>query len=204
MRLPLLITLITVALFAEERTPVTIAVNRLATSGMDAGEGFALTNALRTELGKTEKFQVMERSRMDEILKEQGFQKSGACDDASCAIEIGQLLAVKYMVLGSVGRVGKTYSLNIRLVDVGSGKIDREVAENHKGAKDKLLTEVAPLAARKLAGTYRKRRSPAPFIIGSVALATAGLVVAVVGGPEPHPEPGDPSEQQKTDVRFTW
>jgi hypothetical protein len=40
---------------------------------------------------------------------EQGFQQLGVCDDQSCAIEMGKLLSVKYMVLGHPQKVAFKY-----------------------------------------------------------------------------------------------
>ena len=50
---------------------------------------------------------------MNDILKEQGFQQTG-CTDASCAVQAGQLLNVKYMIIGSVDRVGNIYSITLK------------------------------------------------------------------------------------------
>ena len=165
----------------QSEEPLTIAVNRLAASGISGSEAFSLTNALRNELGKTGKYQVMERAQMEEILKEQGFQQSGACDETTCAMEMGQLLAVKYMVLGSIGKVGKTYTINIRLVDVGSGKIIKDVMQNHKGSTDELLTKIVPMAALKMAGTYtEKNKAPVIITVASGVVAAIAVPVAIL------------------------
>lgn len=151
-----------------------IAVNELNHSGISRNEAIALSDALRTEIGKTDKYEVMERAQMESVLIEQGFQQSGACD-ASCAIEIGQLLAVKYIVLGNIGKVGKTYTLNIRLVDVRTGKIIKDITENYKGSLDNLLTKTVPLAAKKLTGTYKSNKG---LLIGSIsAVIVAGVAI---------------------------
>jgi len=54
----------------------------------DALETIAAT--LATNLLNTGMFRVMERSQMASILKEQGFQQSGACDGSECAVEVGK------------------------------------------------------------------------------------------------------------------
>lgn len=59
---------------------------------------------------------------MQDILKEQGFQQSGCVSDA-CIVEVGQLLGVRYMVAGSIGKLGRTYTMSIRLIDVQTGEI---------------------------------------------------------------------------------
>lgn len=107
---------LTVVLFFSAHSsdsPPAAAINQLTGSGVEEGEIISLTNALRSELSRTGKFSMMERSQIEEILSEQGFQLSGACSDESCIVEMGQLLAVRYMFLGHVGRVGSTYTVNV-------------------------------------------------------------------------------------------
>jgi Curli production assembly/transport component CsgG. len=158
-----------------------IAVNNLKATGVTENEALSLTDALRSELGKSGKYQVMERSQMDEILKEQGFQRSGACDEASCAIEMGKILAVNYMVMGNIGMVGKTYTLSVRFVEVGTGRILKDFTEYHKGTADELLTRVVPMLSQKIAGSYQSRKnSTGWWIAGGVAVAAAIAVPAVL------------------------
>jgi Curli production assembly/transport component CsgG len=159
-----------------------IAVNNLKATGVTENEALSLTDALRSELGKSGKYQVMERSQMDDILKEQGFQRSGACDEASCAIEMGKILAVNYMVMGNIGMVGKTYTLSVRFVEVGTGRILKDFTEYHKGTADELLTQVVPLLSQKIAGSYQPRKSNAMWWIacGGIAVAAAIAVPVVL------------------------
>src|SRR3989339_1060439 len=51
--------------------------------GISAFEALSLSDRFRSELISTNVFSVMERNQMDVILKEQGFQQSGACSEAS-------------------------------------------------------------------------------------------------------------------------
>jgi hypothetical protein len=158
-----------------------IAVNNLKAIGVTENEALSLTDALRSELGKSGKYQVMERSQMDEILKEQGFQRSGACDEASCAIEMGKILAVNYMVMGTIGMVGKTYTLSVRCVEVGTGRILKDFTEYHKGTADELLTQVVPMLSQKIAGSYQaKKNNTGWWIAGGIAVAAAIAVPAVL------------------------
>ena len=157
----------------------TAAINQLTGSGVSEGEIISLTNALRSELSRTGKFNMMERSQIEEVLEEQGFQHSGICADESCIVEIGKLLAVRYMFLGHVGKVGNTFTVNVRTIDVESGRVIADVVENHRGAVDNLLVRVIPSVAKELAGVreeqIRKRRWP--LVVGGIA--AAGAVPAV-------------------------
>ena len=100
---------------------------------------------------KTGKVRVLERSEMNKILREQAFQKSGACDTSECAVEIGRLLSVDRMVVGSVGKLGNLYTLSVRLLDVGTGEILFSVNEDREGRLEDLLVEAVPSLASKLA-----------------------------------------------------
>jgi TolB-like protein len=177
-----------------------VAVNKLKATGVTENEALSLTDALRSELSKSGKYQVMERSQMDDILKEQGFQQSGVCDEAMCAIEIGKLLAVGYMVMGNIGMVGKTYTLSVRFVEVGTGKILKDFTEYHKGSTDELLTKVVPMLAQKIAGTYQPKKNNAGWWVAGGAVVAAAIVVPAVSLTRKPAENGPGS----SDVTVHW
>jgi len=60
---------------------------------------------------------VLERKQMLNMLKEQCFQQTG-CTSNECAIEAGQLIGVSHIIAGSIGKVGRTYLVTARLIDV--------------------------------------------------------------------------------------
>jgi hypothetical protein len=66
-------------------------------------------------------YQLFGRSKVDQLLKEQKFQHSG-CVDAVCAVKIGKLAGVDHMVIGTISKIGNTYSVDSRMIDVESGK----------------------------------------------------------------------------------
>jgi TolB-like protein len=142
----------------------------------DARDG--LSANLASELLRTGKFRVMERSQMDVILKEQGFQQSGACSGDQCAVEMGKLLAVDAMVLGTVAKVGETYTLNARLVNVQSGEVMQSVSRNSRANVDVLLTDVVPAVALDLA-KIKPKSNLGWWIAGGVAVA-GGATAAVL------------------------
>jgi TolB-like protein len=138
-------------LFAQSAIP-NIAVLDLDGNGITKSDLGGLSNRLRAELINTGKFNVIERSKMDEILKEQGFQQTG-CTNTECAVEIGQLIGVQQIVIGSVDKVADILSVNIRLVDVRSGKIGRNAIQDCEacGLSDVLKVTIHN-TARLLAG----------------------------------------------------
>lgn len=152
--LPLLILLL--AIFgwgsdADVTRTSTVAVMPLVGQGVDEASSQVATDALSDELLRTGKVRVMERSQMESILKEQGFQHSGACDGAECAVQVGKLLSIGKMVVGTLGRIGSTYSLSVRIVDVETGEVVGSVRRLWRGEIDQAVSEVIPAAAQEIA-----------------------------------------------------
>ena len=130
-----------------------IAVMDLDAKGIAKDEASVLTDKLRGELFQTGQFQVIERSVMDEILKEQGFQQTG-CTSKECAVEAGQLIGVQFMVAGSIGRIEKTYLLSVRLINVATGKIEKSVQRELTGSLTDVLKEGIPYVVVELSKTF--------------------------------------------------
>jgi len=105
---------------AEEKT--TIAVLELEPKGVQSSQASIISDRVREELFKTDKYIVTERTRMQDILKEWGFQQA-ICNESQCIIQAGNILGVQQMVAGSVQKMGNLYSISVRIVDVKTGKI---------------------------------------------------------------------------------
>ena len=61
---------------------------------------------------------LSELENVEEVIIEQGFQQSG-CTTTECAVEIGQLLGTDKLLLGSVGRIGRIYTINAKMPSLG-------------------------------------------------------------------------------------
>ena len=117
-------------------------------AGVTQDESDLLTDRLRVELFNTGIVDVMERDQMQAILKEQGFQKSGACTDEGCMVEMGEILGVQKLITGSIGRIGSMYLVNARIIDIKTAKITRSVSDDVKGKLEDVVERIPALAAR--------------------------------------------------------
>ena len=132
---------------------------------------------LETSLIESNKFMVIEKGQRDEILKEQKFQHSG-CTDSECAVEIGQLINADLTVIGTVSKFGSTYTIDSRIINVGSGRVLESAYFTHTGNIDQLVKYGIKSVARELLGVkttllkkvyntaYNNR-----YIIGGVSFA---------------------------------
>jgi TolB-like protein len=129
-----------------------IAVMSLVGQGVDSMSAKIVTDALSDELHKTGKFRVMERSQMEAILKEQGFQASGACDGTECAMEVGKLLSVDNVVVGCLGKLGESFTLTARTVNITTGEVVASSYVMQRGAIDQVVADALPKVSSELAG----------------------------------------------------
>ncbi|MBN1997575.1 PEGA domain-containing protein [candidate division KSB1 bacterium] len=113
----------------------------------------ALSNTVRLELVRLNKYTVVDRNNMQQILTEQGFQQSGACSDVSCLIQIGQLLGVQKMIGGTIGMLGQKFIVDLQIVDVQTGRIEKLEREEYTGALENLDTAIIRVT-RRLTGEH--------------------------------------------------
>jgi TolB-like protein len=58
---------------------------------------------------------------LEKVLSEQKLSMSGVTD-AETAVKVGKLVGAKFVMVGSISKLGNTYTLNSRLIDVESGR----------------------------------------------------------------------------------
>jgi hypothetical protein len=167
----------------------TVAVIDFDASGISQLEATSLTNRFRTAVGDVGAMRLVERGMMEEVLQEQGFQQTG-CTSEECAVEVGQLLGVQNMIGGSIGRVGETFTLDVRMISVQSGISLMTKQKTYAGKIDGLIIEVEVLAyelygttvpdeleARRIAGVPVAQGVPQKTRMGAVirSMAVPGL-----------------------------
>jgi hypothetical protein len=117
-----------------------VAVIDLNGIGVSNSDAVALTNRLVSELFLTQRYTILEREKISEILSEQGFQKSG-CTSSECLVEMGRLLNVEQIISGSVGKIGGYYTIDLRRIAVETGQILRAANVDIGGGIEEVLTK---------------------------------------------------------------
>ena len=146
-----------------------LAILDLEGRGISAIEAASLTDRLRTALVRTRAVTVVERGQMERVLSEQDFQLTG-CTSDECAVEVGQLLGVTTMVAGSIGKVGSTFSIDIRTIDVQSGRITHSMWRDYRGEIDGLLG-IMPEIAEELVSVAIVAETPPPEVAAPASIA---------------------------------
>ena len=208
MRTSLLLPILATAALAQEPSPVTpstkpssglkriakiptVAVLEFVSPGnaVEASDLQAVTSRFESEILATDSFKVVERRNIGKILREQGFQQSGACDNSECQVEVGQLLGVQSLFTGEVAKVDGAWSLSVKRTDVGTGQTVFSHVLDIKGSKADLLRGGTAKMAR-LASNQEKpgqertvlvAETPLwPWLVGGTALVGGGVAAAVL------------------------
>jgi TolB-like protein len=130
-----------------------------------------ITGEFASELSNSGVFTVLDRNRMDDILKEQGFQQSGACSSSECKLQMGQMLGVDNLVVGSMVRFGPNYAFRVEYLDVATGVILKTVSFEKAGELHQVYRRACAEGAATLARFVR-------FTRGDAGVDSAAVVVA--------------------------
>lgn len=123
----------------------TVSVLDLQLNGEGMGSlGIEAGGAIGARLLAMDRFQVVERSQVQKILSEQGFQESGACDGSDCQVQVGKVLGVDWILTGSIGQIPGGYSTNLRLLEVATGRVLYQKHDVYQGDIVKYLSERVP------------------------------------------------------------
>jgi TolB-like protein len=111
-------------LVAQDETRPTVAILDFEGQDISVQEVQTLTERMRTEIGNTNAVRLIERKAIESIMAEQGLAQSGCVTD-ECAAEVGQLLGVQFMINGSIGKIGDSFTIDVKMFSVETGATER-------------------------------------------------------------------------------
>ncbi len=154
----------------------TVAVLDFEGRGISNLEAQTLTDRFTTAMNNTDKVQLVERGVMSEVLEEQGLE-SGDCNSEECAAEVGAMLGVEFMINGAVGKLGDTYTIDIKMFSVATGAAENMKSVTYQGKVDGLIVEI-----ELLSWTILGLDPPKDLIKKQRRYAESGQMTAAGGG----------------------
>jgi len=154
-----LCALLFTGLLSAEDKKLNIAVMEFQGRNVSAIDASVFADILRTEIVNQNTVNVIDKSNMDKVLSEAAFQQTG-CTTSECAVQMGKILNVQKMIVGSLSKIEGSYCANANYVDVETGKIDKSETISCEKAKD--FYSAANTLAKKLVGEgedLRQRRA---------------------------------------------
>jgi hypothetical protein len=131
----------------EERLRVAVFDPTSSGTVIDEGSKVAVRELISSAFVNTGKYNIVERSLLERVMKEQEFSNSGVVDDSQ-ATEIGKLAGAHKVVLSVVTLVGGRNMLSIKVIDVKTATIDQQKTKLVQ--TNDLLDAVEPLTLELL------------------------------------------------------
>ena len=90
---------------------------------------FMISNILETEIIKTGKYRVVQRTNMAFILAEKKINASGLMDNVDEYLEFGKLIVADRILIGSIFKEEKSYVISAKIVNVKTGEVLKSGSE---------------------------------------------------------------------------
>jgi len=132
----------------EEALDKKIAVWKFDALGIDAEIVQRLETLFRLELDRLDRVPLPSRRDIESKITA---AEQNCTGEEKCLSVIGKRLNVDYVVTGTVGSLGDTYVLNIKAVEVATGKSQKIQSPPLKGTPDELIEAVRVAAYSLLA-----------------------------------------------------
>jgi len=89
---------------------------------------------------------VMGSREVDAMLGYEQKKQMAGCTDTSCMVAIGGALGVDKILMGSVGKLGNSYTLNLKLINIKEGNIEELYSKRIKGGSEEDFLDIMPEA----------------------------------------------------------
>jgi len=117
-----------------------IAVLELSARGLPPNVAQSITDLISREVDRTGLFETISMDDIRAMLQHEQDKLSLGCDDASCLAEIGGALGVELILAGSVGKIGQTHVISLKLIDVRRAAVLNREERTVRGQVDDLIT----------------------------------------------------------------
>ncbi|MCK5224778.1 hypothetical protein KAR04_08395 [Candidatus Calescamantes bacterium] len=101
-----------------------IAIMDFQPKGADASSASIVSDLFRDFIVSHNRFIVVDRASMQSILQEQNLQQELGCSSEECAVNLGKILGVTNIVIGTLGKLGNISIISARVVNIESAKIE--------------------------------------------------------------------------------
>ncbi|MBI5397170.1 MAG: hypothetical protein HZA91_17875 [Verrucomicrobia bacterium] len=148
-------------------SPFAMKINKEAVALL----GMGLTDAVADRLASTGRFILVERQRIEDVLREQDFSKTGRTVEAA-APAIGRLLSAQALMFGSVMRFDWAISKSAPAFQSGGAQFEVATAVVHLGAATRLVDATTGQVVYSKQTVQRKSK---PALGGTYASDTATM-----------------------------
>jgi TolB-like protein len=131
--------------------PQVAVLDTILAAGMDKTVAAPITDKIIEELVNSGKYTVIDRANVEQVLREKEFQLSSGVVKNEEVRQAGEYLGADLVIATNASRVGSTYVISARMIDVVTGEIVAQASAEQKGTIDVVL-DVARTVGRQISG----------------------------------------------------
>ena len=131
--------------------PQVAVLDTVLAAGMDKTVAAPITDKIIEELVNSGKYTVIDRANVEQVLREKEFQLSSGVVRNEEVRQAGEYLGADLVAVANASRVGSTYVITAKMIDVVTGEIVAQASSEQKGAIDVVL-DVARTVGRQISG----------------------------------------------------
>jgi len=131
--------------------PHVAVLDAILAPGMDPSAKIPVTDKIIEELVNSGKFVVIDRANVEQTLREKEFQLSSGIVRTEEVRQAGEYLGADFVIVANASRVGSTYVISAKMIDVVTGEIAAQASREKQGKIDVLL-EIARLVGKQISG----------------------------------------------------
>ena len=131
--------------------PHVAVLDTILAPGMDPTVAVPVTDKIVEELVNSGKFTVIDRANVEQILREKEFQLSSGIVRTEEVRQAGEYLGADFVIVANASRVGSTYVISAKMIDVVTGEIAAQASTEKQGKIDVLL-EIARVVGKQISG----------------------------------------------------
>jgi TolB-like protein len=114
-------------------------------TGQDAAKARLLTQVVVSEVSGLNRFSVIDSAGIAQVIGLERQKKLLGCADSGCLAEIGGALGANYLLTGTLGRLGKQYRIDLKLLDALKGTTLASVGQFIDSGDEALGTTAAQM-----------------------------------------------------------
>ena len=144
--------------------------------GLSQGSAALLDEIMSSELSKDPRFEVVSIAEVTKLMQVDALKQQAGCDADSCLAEIGGALGADYLVNTTLGQLGNSFVVTVKLMFVREGRVQRWTET--VPAKEDVLADAVRRAVHQIlpAETTSHTASLALAGVGAATAATGGLL----------------------------
>lgn len=139
--------LATLPLHAQNKKRV--AVLPIEPAGVDPSVAVQVTDQVQSVFRNYfTSYEMIDRADIDKVIREQALELTGVTEEG---VQVGKLLNADQVVMGRIGKMGKKYTITLKLVDVATGTVLRQQPGEASCTLENLNTALVTPAAKQIA-----------------------------------------------------